>query len=251
MKRTERHHLKENDFAEWLLGTKQWYEANRNVVIYGGLAIIVVAAVLVGTVIVRQRTASTASRMLAEAMVAAEAPVMPPTAGEAGKPPVQAPGTYATDKARLEAALPKLLGVADAYPTLEQGVMARYRAAAALVAVGRTAEGIDRYREVVAKSTGVYQVMAKLGIADAQLTAGQYDPALASLKEMAQQTADDIPVDGVLMQLARGYRLAGKNDEARKTFRRVADEFPQSPYAQIARREMEMQDAAPAAATTK
>jgi len=28
MKRTERHHLKENEFAEWLLGAKSWYEAN-------------------------------------------------------------------------------------------------------------------------------------------------------------------------------------------------------------------------------
>ena len=249
MKRTERHHLKENEFAEWLLRTREWFEANRNVVIYGSLAIVVVAIGVVATVIVRQNTASAASRMLAEAMTVAEAPVMPPVTAETGKPPVQAPGTYASDKARLEAALPKLLAVADAYPKLEAGVMARYRAAAALVAIGRTADGIERYREVVATSKGVYQVMSKLGMADAQLTAGQYEPALASLKEMAQLTTDEIPVDGVLMQLARGYRLAGRHDEARKTFRRVADEFPQSPYAQIARREMDAQDVAPGATT--
>jgi predicted negative regulator of RcsB-dependent stress response len=246
MKRTERHHLKENEFAEWLIGTRQWYEANRNVVIYGGLAVIVVLLGVIGVVYVRQDTASTASRMLAEAMTITEAPVMPPTAGEKGKPPMQAPGTYPTDKARLEAALPKLMAVADAYPSLESGVMARYRAAAALVAVGRTAEGIERYREVAAKTTGIFQVMSKLGIADAQLTAGQYDPALASLKDMAQQAAPEVPVDGVLMQLARGYQLAGKGDEARKTFRRVADEFPQSPYAQIARREIDSPDTASA-----
>ena len=247
MKRTERHHLNENEFAEWLLGARQWYEANRNVVIYGGLAAIVVALGVAGTLVVRRGNATTASRMLAEAMTIAEAAVMPPAAAEAGKPPVQPPGTYATDKARLEAALPRLLAVADAYPNLESGVMARYRAAAALVAVGRTAEGIERYREVVAKAKGVYQVMARLGIADAQLTVGQYEPALAALKEMTQQTTDEVPVDGVLMQLARGYRLAGRNDEARKTFRRVADEFPQSPYAQIARRELDAQDVAPSA----
>ena len=248
MKRTERHHLKENDFAEWLNDTRQWYEANRNLVIYGGLAIVVVAVAVVATIVVRQNSASTASRLLAEATAVAEAPVMPPTAGEAGKPPLQAPGTYPTDKARLEAALPKLLAVADAYPSQDPGVMARYRAAAALVAVGRTAEGIDRYREVVANGKGVYQVMAKLGIADAQLIAGEYEPALASLKELSQQTTGEVPIDGVLMQLARGYRLAGKSDEAKKTFRRVADEFPQSPYSQIARRELDLQDVAPGTA---
>jgi TolA-binding protein len=247
MKRTERHHLKENEFAEWLLGARTWYEANRNVIIGVGIAVIVVAAGVVGTLVVRQNSASTASRMLAEAMTIAEAPVMAPTAGEAGKPPVQASGTYPTDKARLEAALPKLLAVADGYPSLEPGVVARYRAAAALVAVGRTAEGIERYREVVAKEKGIFQVMSKLGIADAQLATGQFEPALASLKEMTQQAAPEVPLDGVLMQLARGYQLAGKGDEARKTFRRVTDEFPQSPYAQIARREMEGQDTAQAA----
>jgi TolA-binding protein len=248
MKRTERHHLKENEFAEWLLDVRQWYEANRNVAVYGGLAIIVVAIVVVGTVLVRQNTASKASLMLAEAISVAEAPVMPPAAGEAGKPPMQAPGTYPSNKARLEAALPKLLAVADAYPDLDPGMLARYRAAAALVAVGRTAEGIERYTEVVAKSKGVYQVMAKLGIADAQLLSGQFEPAIASLKALSQQTTDEIPVDGVLMQLARGYRLAGKQDDARKTFKRVAEEFPQSPYAESARKEM---DAADPAATAR
>ncbi|MEI6667332.1 MAG: tetratricopeptide repeat protein [Acidobacteriota bacterium] len=239
MKRTERHHLKENEFAGWLLAAKAWYGANRNVLLLGSVAVAVVAIGVVGTVVVRQNTATTASRLLGEAMAVADAPVMAPTSGEAGKAPTQAPGSYPSDRARLEAALPKLLAVAEAYPDSEPGVMARYRAAAALVTVGRTAEGIERYREVAAKSNGVYQVMAKLGIADAQLTAGQYDPAIASLKELAQQTTGDAPVDGVLMQLARGYRLAGKSDEARKTFRRVADEFPQSPYASVARREID------------
>jgi TolA-binding protein len=41
------------------------------------------------------------------------------------------------------------------------------------------------------------------------------------------------------MQIGRAYRLAGKVDDAKKTFKRVADEFPQSPYAPAARREAE------------
>ena len=245
MKRTERHHLKENEFVEWLTNTTAWYEANKSLAIYGGLAVVLVAVAVGGTVLYRQNTASSASRMLAEAMIAAEAPVMPPTSGEAGKPPMQAPGTYPTDKARMEAALPKLLATAEAYPAQDAGVIARYRAAAALVAVGRTAEGIQRYREVADKATGLYQVMARMGIADAQVDAGQYDQAIASLKELALQNTEETPVDGVLMQLARAYKLSGKIDDARKTYKRVAEEFTQSPYAAIARREMESLDTIP------
>jgi TolA-binding protein len=243
MKRTERHHLKENDFAEWLLGVTTWLEASRQTVLYGGVAILLIGAGVAGTVAYRQMNAGRASGMLAEAMSLAEAPVVPQSAAAAGKTPVQQPGTYPTDRARLDAALPKLMAVADAYPVTDAGIMARYRAASALVAVGKPAEGIQRYREVVEKGRGVYQIMARLGIADAQLVSGQFDQAIASYKEAAALNSEDAPADGILMQLARAYRLAGNSDEARRTLKRVADEFPQSPYAPVARRELESSDA--------
>jgi hypothetical protein len=248
MKRTERHHLKENDFAEWLLGVTAWFEANRQTVLYGGIAILLIGAGVAGTVAYRQMNAGRASGMLAEAMSLAEAPIVPPSAAEAGKAPVQQPGTYPTDRARLEAALPKLMAVADAYPGTDAGIMARYRAAAALVAVGKTADGILRYREVIEKGHGVYLVMARLGIADAQVAAGQFDQAIASYKEAAALNSEDAPADGILMQLARAYRLAGNAEEATKTLKRVAGEFPQSPYAPVAKRELESGDATTVAA---
>ena len=47
----------------------------------------------------------------------------------------------------------------------------------------------------------------------------------------------DLPADGVLMQLGRAYRMAGKKAEALQTFTRVTEEFPQSIYVGEARRE--------------
>ncbi|HSP92060.1 MAG TPA: tetratricopeptide repeat protein [Vicinamibacterales bacterium] len=239
MKRTERHHLKENDIAEWLLGAKNWYEANSKTVGYLGIAVALALAAVMGTMAYRQMNEGKASSALAAALAVAEAPVLPPAPAEAGKPPVQRPGTYPTDRARLEAALPKLLAVADAYPDSDAGIMARYRAAAALVAVGRTQDGAARYKEVVDRGKGAYPVMARLGIAEAHLVAGQFDQAIASFKEVEALKSDDVPVDGVLMQLARAYQLAGKSEDAKKAFKRVVDEFPQSPYAPAARRELE------------
>ena len=239
MKRTERHHLKENEFAEWLLGAKNWYEANSKTAGYVGIAAALLLAAVMGTLAFRQMSAGKANSALAEALTVAEAPVLPPAPAEAGKPPVQRPGTFPTDRARFEAALPKLLAVAEAYPGSDAGIMARYRAAATLVAIGRTQEGIQRYKEVVEKGRGAYQAMARLGIAEAQMMAGQFEQAIASFKELESLKSDDVPVDGVLMQLARAYRLAGKAEDARKTFKRVVNEFPQSPYAPAARREAE------------
>jgi tetratricopeptide (TPR) repeat protein len=239
MKRKERHHLKENEFAEWLLGAKNWYEANSKAAGYLGIAAALALVAVMGTMAYRQMNEGKASSALAGALAIAEAPVLPPAPAEAGKPPVQRPGTFPTDRARLEAALPKLLEVAEAYPGSDAGIMARYRAAAALVAIGRTQEGVQRYKEVVEKGKGAYQAMARLGIAEAYIVAGQFDQAIASFKEVESLKSEDVPVDGVLMQLARAYRLAGKTEDAKKTFKRVIDEFPQSPYASAARREAE------------
>ena len=239
MKRTERHHLKENEVAEWVLDLKDQFEANRQLITYGGIAVLVVAAAVLGTLAWRSMGAERANAALAAAMTVAEAPVQPPSVAEQGKLPAQAAGTYPSEKSRHEAALPKLLEAANAYPDSEAGIVARYRAAAALVALGRADEGIQRYREVIEKGTGVVQTMAKLGIADAQLMAGKFDEAAKGLTELAGQSGTETPVDGVLMQLGRTYRLAGKNAEAKKAFQRILDEFPQSVYAGVARREVE------------
>ena len=64
--------------------------------------------------------------MLAEAMVIEEARVMPPgpPAGTTNDPNAiggQLPGTYPTEQAKLEAALPKFQAAADAYPSRDAG----------------------------------------------------------------------------------------------------------------------------------
>jgi len=49
-----------------------------------------------------------------------------------------------------------------------------------------------------------------------------------------------LPVDGVLMELGRAYRLAGRSDEARAAFQRIMDEFPTSLYFTNAERELQV-----------
>ena len=102
MKRTERHHLKENDIAEWLLGAKHWYEANSKTVGYIGIAVALALAAVMGTMAYRQMNQGKASSALAAALAVAEAPVLPPAPAEAGKPPVQRPGTDVRHGERVE-----------------------------------------------------------------------------------------------------------------------------------------------------
>ena len=51
--------------------------------------------------------------------------------------------------------------------------------------------------------------------------------------------ATNVPVDGVLMHLARAYLLAGRTEAAEENFARIVDEFPESIYGPIAQAELD------------
>jgi len=155
-------------------------------------------------------------------------------------PATPPPGSYPSERAKLEAAFPKFLVVASTYPTTNAGIAARYHAAAAAAALGRTDEALRLYGEVRDQNGGgVYGQMARLGIGETHARAGHHDQAIAAFKELAGDTASQLPLDAILTQLGRTYAQAGRTKEARDTFQRVLDEFPQSPYATTIKQELE------------
>lgn len=244
MKTTERHHLKDNELAMAVGSAQHWIEKNQSTLLAIVAAIVVIGGGILGYSAWTRSADTKARAMLAEAMVIEESRVMPPgpPAGTSTDPtlvPGQAPGTYPTEQAKLEAALPKFLAAAEAYPSTDSGVTARYHAATNLVALGRFDEAVAQYDQVIANGSGIIQRMSRLGKAEAQLRAGQFDPAIATLKETSEQANTNLPVDAVLMELARAYRLAGKTDEARKTLTEVVEKHAESPLAADAKTELE------------
>jgi TolA-binding protein len=245
MKSTERHHLKQDQLASTLAETFERLDQHRQRWLTFGVVAIVLVLAVAGYSWWRSDRNGKSSALLAEAMVVLEAPVEPaarPAApGQPAAPtPTPTPGSYPNERAKLEAALPKLLAAADAYPSTKSGVAARYQAASVLVSLGRDGEAAQRFQEVVDKNgNGLYGRMARLGLADVQVRQGKFDPAISTYKELSATAKDDLPVDGVLMALGRAYVAAGKKTEAGQTFKRLSDEFPSSPYATEAKRELE------------
>lgn len=242
MKSTERHKLKENELARSV-------EAARNMVSTRGndiMRVVAIAAVLIalvgGFTWWRRAQQTKASAALAAGLAVFEAPVIAPAAPAPGSPvPVQQPGTFQTEQAKLDAALPKLMAAADQYPEQQAGIAARYYAASALASLGRFAEAEGRYQEVVDKAGSglIYSRTARLGLADAQAAQGKFDNAIEIYRTLSTDATSPLPVDGVLMSLGRTYARAGRHEEAMRAFSRIVEEFPQSPYAADARRERE------------
>ena len=153
---------------------------------------------------------------------------------------VQPPGSYPTVEAKLEAALPQLLAVADAYPSTQQGVAARYQAAAVLVALERANDAVAQYQQVIdVAGDALYGQMSRMGLAEALLLTGQPQEAIPLLESQTGSLESIVPVDAVLMRLGRAYLLAGQPDDALATFNRVVEEFPISMYYADAQQEVE------------
>ena len=266
MRRSERHHLKENAFAAAIGNLRgQVQRFGRGVTI--GLLIVVGCSVVFGGYSwFSSRATAQAGTLLATALAVADAPVMPPQPPsssadtsddpvEAGSEPTEASnsadalgeftqpaGTYPSLEAKMVEALPRLLEAANAYPTTGPGITARYRAAAALAALGRHEEASAQYQQVIdSGDAGVYTRMAVLGLSDTYIAQGAYEDAVTLLEQSATTAAPvaELPIDGVLMRLAHAYGAAGLAPEARASYQRILDEFPLSLYAAAAETEIE------------
>lgn len=241
MKTSQRHHLKENDLALALGRAQLWMTTNAKAIgIAAGLVVLVIVGVA-GYLAWQASIENQARGMLADAMVTYESRVVPPAPSASPDEPTMAgamPGTFPSDRARLEAALPKFLATADEYPGTRAARTARFHAAAALVALSRYDEAIGHYEQLMSGGDVIAQT-ARLGKAEAQVQAGQFDEAIATYRSLVDAPGAQIPVEGVLMELARAYRLAGNLDEARTTLNTIIEQHAESPFAAGARQELE------------
>jgi len=236
MKRTERRHLKENELESLARQAREAFEGRRRETTWAVAAIVIVGAVALGVVAWRDHVNSRAHAMLAEATTVMDtrvgAPIAPGTPG--------AGPSFPSDAERSKAAVAKFRAAADAYPSSDAGLYARYQEGSLQLALGAPAEAAKAFQQVIDRDgNGVYGQSARLGLAEAQAQEGQYDQAINGFKQLALLKDGAMPVDGVLMQLGRTYLQAGKRADAQQTFNRIVEEFPDSAFSSDAKRELD------------
>lgn len=233
MKRAERHHLKENELRTLARDVRDRFETRGRETTAGLLVVAVVGALAIGYFAWRERVQSQAATLLAQAVAVKDARIGPPGTAEQGL-------RFNNERERAQAALTKFKAAADAYPSTDAGLYARFQEAGTWMALGNPAQAATTYQQVIDKAgNAIYGQTARLGLAEAQSAQGQYDQAINAFKELAQRKDGPLPVDGILMQLGRTYLEAGKRNDAQQTFNRLVEEFPDSPYSGDARRELD------------
>jgi TolA-binding protein len=237
MKRTERRHLKENELQTFAREARQQLEERKRETTMIVAAILVVGIAVGGYFAWRDRVETHAHALLADAMIVQGARIGTPAApGTAGAGSL----SYLTERERAQAALTKFKAAADAYPSSDAGIYARYQLAGTYMELGQPGSAAAEYQQIIDRSGDkIYGQMARLGLAEARAIEGKYDEAINGFKELAQRKDGPLPVDGILMQLGRVYLDAGKRADAQQTFNRIVEEYPESPYSGDARKELD------------
>jgi tetratricopeptide (TPR) repeat protein len=199
-------------------------------------AVVVAAVAIGGFTYYRQSREADAERALTAALATFHAPV----AGESPQEVASGVVRFASAGEKLKQAASEFDGVHRRYGSMEAGRRARYYAALCRLELGETAEAEKALTELSAgDKASIEPALARLALADAYRRSGKTDQAIAAYQQMVDDVTLALPRDHVLMALSHALEDARRLPEAGAAYRRLADEFPASPYAAEARQRAE------------
>jgi len=228
MARITRRQLKRNDLAE-TFGRGVDYVAHHRrgatEAIAAGVAVLLLAG---GFVLFRGWRERTAGRELSEALAILEAPLASdPTAATASR-------TFPTAADREREAA-KHLDAAAKKASTEAGRAAR------LIVAARSekgAEAVNDLTKVARDGTLEVAAAAEIDVARLLAAAGKTSEAIERLQRGIESPQAAAPKDALLFVLAETYEKAGNAADARSTYQRIVNDYPNSPYRAPAREKL-------------
>jgi tetratricopeptide (TPR) repeat protein len=209
MKRTERHHLKEDEIRTGLNWFLQFYEDYKREVTIGAGVLLFAAAVFGGLLLVRSHIRAVQSRAVSEVLSLGQ--------GLEGKP---------ANLTRLEALADKGQGPAARLACLE---LAAYWAGKG--DTGKAGQSLDR---IAPTPRDLLYYQAEALKARLLVQNKEYDKAIAIYRKVRDEKPSVYPLDAVLFSLAEAYELAGRKDEALALYAEIRAEYPQTYYGEEA-----------------
>lgn len=223
-----RKELKKDEVRETLAhGAEAIASHQQQIWIYGGVALLVVLAVLGWRYYTQQQTAK-ASAALADAMKIYQARIRTPDA------PAQPDEiTYLDEKNKYGDADKKFMEVANRYPSTRPGQLARYYAALSLEKLARYDDAENDLKSLESSRDESISALAKFKLAQVYDEAGKGPEAVQLYKELSDKPTLFVPKPVVLLALADHYSTSDPA-QASKLYNQVKSEFPDTQAAQEA-----------------
>lgn len=232
--RLNRKDLKHDKFVEGAEGTIASVRDHARTAIGIAIAAILVIVAVVGYITWSRSREAKAQTSLADAISAFERPL----AGEntEGTPAAK---TWADEPARLAGTEPMFRGVIAEYGGTDAADVAALYLAQILVREGKPAEALPLYEEFIDDHPGhVLAGPAQMSVYLIRMDSGQRKEVLAELESQLNEDETRLPKDALLAMIAEAYETEGDGAKARDAWQRLANEFPESPYAIDAQRKI-------------
>lgn len=223
-RRLTRKQIKKDQFVSLVDRVFHWLGQNWRQAATGLGGVLAVALVWWGVTAVLGSRSDAAAQAIARALETYAAPV-----GSAAS--ADATVKFATDGERLVAAEKAFQAVKSRYWLTPQARVAELFLARISVDRGDQAQAIKLLGEITSRRTGDPVVrLAMLDLIRLRLAKGEGLQLVAELEGMASGKDPRLPRDAALFQLARVWEGQGKPEEASKLYRKLVEEFPDSPY---------------------
>lgn len=233
MDRKTRHDIKHDKFLDEIGHAYQVASDHRRALIIGVSVLALLVVGIAAFTIWRGSVEDDAQVLLAEAIETASAEVGE-TAGGTGEE------TYPTEAERDAAAREKFGLVIAEYGSTDAAEVAKLYLAGYEAREGRTAEALEAFREFSDDyEDNILGLVAEFSEYNLRISAGETEQVIAELETQVEDpNARVLPLPTVLVMLARAHELEGNMEEAERNWRRITNEFNDSPYALEANRKL-------------
>lgn len=234
MDRQERHDIKHDRFVDEVSHYYDEVRRNSQRVVIGVVGLLVLIGIGIAIWGWNARQEKAAGALLADAIETFEAPVGP----EAVADPNRKGPAFATEAERTKAAEAKLNDVTSKYSRSDAAQVASLYLAQIDISKGQTDAAIKRYEEFVRKNSGsLLAGGAQMSVYQLRMAADAKS-VIPELEKASQDEKSLVPKESVLSLLAEAYEKSGDKARAMDIYRRIATEFPQTPYAADAQQKM-------------
>ncbi len=233
MRSTERHQLKQDQFATTTAETYNWALAHQKQVIMVTVAAVVALALVLGGYLYVQHQGQQAAFQLNQAMRTYTAPIRP-----ANMPAQPGEESFTSIAERANASRPKFQAAADAYPHTDAGKIGLYMVGITQVEAGNNTAAEATLQKAASAGGKDLASLANLALANLYASTGREQRAIDIYKKLIDKPTNTVNQSAARMALAQVYTTKDPA-RARELYEQIKKDDPNSAASTLANNRLE------------
>ena len=218
MRSSERHQLKQDQFAAKTAETLDWASAHQNVLVIATIVVAVIAALAIGAFYYQQSREQAASALLSQGLDLYTTPLVP-----AGTPPTPGVPTFTNVIDRAKAATPRFIEVSQKYTHTDAGTLAKYFLGLCSKDINDNAKAEQYLKDVAGSGNKDIASLSKEALAALYHEEGRDEDAIKLYKELIDKPTNTVSKVTAQMDLAGLYATKDPS-AAKKIYSEIAQD---------------------------